>query len=481
MFAEGPRQVINALTLYSVMQANLVPVGEHAPEKGGSSVAQFFINIRILASHHKEQAATLFGMLFTLLVWAIAALSLILAALCYILFLWHYIPTADDGLSGYCRRKVDSRLRKIVGVKVKKALAIDFSPRPGNTSKAVRDGASPARVTRQPTFPMLDLDAEDKRKEPPISRRTTETTLPPYSLNANDENRGRSKQGARAELVIPYLPPFQNRPAPFSRTTTNSSATSDRSYASNAPLLRAAEEMGYGPSLDSRLTAASFGPSSGRQHLPSIERNLADNPNNTQHTHYPAFRSPRLKSRNNTPGVMLAENSSLQKPRQSEFSSSGTQFRSTQEDDYFGAAQEIPPLDHSGERVAIPEHQPAGNQDSGVHHPRPTTGQIDRSRSNNAYVAFNPHLRTGFVPRKPATTQTRNFTMPFNRPPQPTPQPQTVPNHSRPALNSPPPARITRNPTWHPHSESPPSTSLPARAATRGPGTPAWDASKMFH
>ena len=476
MFAEGPRQVINALTLYSVMQANLVPVGEHAPKKGGSAAAQFFINVRILANHNKEQAAILFGMLFTLVVWAIAAISLILAALCYILFLWHYIPTADDGLSGYCRRKVDSRLHKIVGVKVKRALAIDSRSRPGSKSRTVKDGATPARLTRQPTFPMLDIDAEDKQKEPPISRRTTETTLPLYTSTTDKESHGRSKHNIRAEPIIPYLPPFQNRPAPFSRTTTSSSAHSNRSFASDAPLLRTAEEMGYGPSPDSHSAAASFGPGSGRQPPPSTERNLIHISNSMQRS---AFRLPRSQGRN-TPGSTLTGHPSLEKPWQSEISSSSTHFHSAKENDYFGVTQGPSPLDRPGGRIARPsEHPSMGTQNYDVRH-RPITDQVDGSSSDSTYVAFNPHHRTGFAPRNPAMGQTRNFAMPFNRPSHSIPQQQIV-SHQLSTASNPPNSQILRNPTFHPHSEAPAPANLPSRAATTSPSAPAWDGSKMFH
>lgn len=492
VFAEGPRQVINALTLYSVMQANLVPVGEHAPKKGGSLAAQFFINVRILANHNKEQAAILFGMLFTLIVWAIAAISLILAAWCYILFLWHYIPTADDGLSGYCRRKVDSRLREIVGVKVKRALAIDLSPKPGSHSKPVRDGTTPARVTRKPTLPMLEFGEDGGQKELPISRRTTETTLPLYTLDVDDEKRGRSDHGARAEFVIPYLPPFQNRPAPFLRTATNSSAHSNNSYASDAPLLRAAGEMGYEPPAGSHPAAAPLSPRSGRQNPPSMERDRANIPNGTQRSHDPFFRPPRSQGRK-APGPMLSSHPGPQNPRQSEFSTSASQLRSSKESDDFGAAaQELSPLDRSGGRTAKPpEHQAIRIRENDVQHPKATADKIDSSRSNDgAYVAFNPHLRTGSGPRNnPAIGPTRNFTMPFNRrPPNATPPPQqqqqiVTPYRPGTAFN---PAnthsQIARNPTVPSHSQAPrPTTHLPPRAATTAPGLPTWDGSKMFH
>ena len=36
VFAEGPRQVVNAMTLFSVMKLNLIPEGEHAAPEGKS-------------------------------------------------------------------------------------------------------------------------------------------------------------------------------------------------------------------------------------------------------------------------------------------------------------------------------------------------------------------------------------------------------------------------------------------------------------
>lgn len=466
MFAEGPRQVINALTLYSVMQANLVPVGEHAPKKGGSPAAQFFINVRILADHNKEQAAILFGMLFTLVVWAFAALGLILAALCYILFLWHYIPSADDGLSGYCRRKVDSRLHKIVGVKVKKALAIEFSPRSGSGLKAIRNGV-PTRVTRQPTLPILGIDADDKQKEPPLSRRTAESTLPLNTSSYTVEDSGRLNK--KMELTVPYMPPFPNRPMHSSRTVTNSSARSNTSYASNAPLLEGAGEMGYGPSPGSLSTITTPGASSARQNPAPTERNLANSSNDRHRAQDTASKLPRLPFRN-SPGSVSAGTPGPQTPWRSDFGFSNKPFQSTTED-YFGAVPEVSLLDRSGRRgSASSEHQCRGAQEYEMQHPRPSD-EIGQCRSRDNYVAFNPRLHTQPVPpptepfpRKPIMAPMRNFTMPFSRPPagsashlaqKQLQQQQTFPRPSNsvpiPTAFTPPPTSQTRNP-YPPHS-----------------------------
>ena len=88
MFAEGPRQIINAVTLYTVMKANLIPVGQHAASQGHTPIAQFFVNVQILADADKQQAVILFGMLFTLVIWVFTAFGLILACLFYVIFLW---------------------------------------------------------------------------------------------------------------------------------------------------------------------------------------------------------------------------------------------------------------------------------------------------------------------------------------------------------------------------------------------------------
>lgn len=182
-------------------------------------------------------------MLFTLVIWAFAALSLILAVLFYILFLWHYIPNRDGGLSGYCERKINDRLSKIVSVKVNKALEEEDRKRTKAYEKSLKKGETP-QVGRQATLPTLfDAKSEDKLPNMPmLNRNDTMATLPLYS----------SRPGTPSGNV-PTLPGFeldqlnQQRPG-TSRTVTGSSALSNVSYASNAPLIGNASDMGYGRS-----------------------------------------------------------------------------------------------------------------------------------------------------------------------------------------------------------------------------------------
>lgn len=254
IFAEGPRQVINALTLYSVMQADLVPIGEHKVTKGHTPISQFFLNIEILANHNKEQAAILFGMLFTLVIWVLYALGLLIAVLFYLLFLLNHIPSKDNGLSNYCRRKIDSRLQKIVGVKVNRALEKANTNRMLHEFNAVKRGA-PGQVKRQPTLPMLDTDSNYKAHDmPPPLRRANDATYS-FFMSSNSPRSGipSSRDGESAILDI-----FPARPLPPSRTATQSSAFSNTTYNSKGSLLRDAVEIDYGlPGRNKTLTGVS--------------------------------------------------------------------------------------------------------------------------------------------------------------------------------------------------------------------------------
>lgn len=226
------------------MQANLVPVGDHKATDGHSPGTQFFVNIKILANHNKEQAAILFGMLFTLIIWVVSALGLAIAALFYILFLWHYIPNADDGLSGFCRRKVDSRLQRIVGVKIEKALAQGHKARLTDEAKALKLGEVSVQLTKQPTLPVLD-DGTKKSIEPQLSRQTTQATLPLYVSRQPSQASIQSGSRFNGEFTFAHLPPFQDRPVPSFKATNSSLADSSTIYSSNTPLAAKAAEMDY--------------------------------------------------------------------------------------------------------------------------------------------------------------------------------------------------------------------------------------------
>lgn len=204
------------------MQANLEPVGQHAPTGSHSAIGQFFVNVRFLAASNREQATILFGMLFTLIIWLFSALSLILAVLFYVLFLWHHIPSSDGTLARYCRRKVDKRLAQIVGVKITKAIERENKQRMKEEAKSVGK-----TLRHQPTVPDID---DDKLG---LSRHTSEASFRTESQFADEDMRRPSP-----------LPGF-NRPMQPTRAASQTSAHSGDSYLSDAPLLVSASKMGY--------------------------------------------------------------------------------------------------------------------------------------------------------------------------------------------------------------------------------------------
>jgi hypothetical protein len=270
IFCQGPRQVINALTLYSVYTANLDP---NNAKDVGSFLTTFFRNIGLLAKKNNQQVIVLSGMVFTMVIWIFAALSLILAILFYIFFLWHYIPNADGGLSGYCQRKVDKRLSRIVSVKVNKAIAKEEEKRLRADAKAVKKGEKPT-AGRQATLPILyDQKVDDKLPQMPgLSRNDTMTTLPMYSSRPGTP----SDQPTMPALELDEL--GQKRPS-ANRTVTGSSTAS---FASNAPLMGNASDMGYGRSG----SPAPSLPSLDTNGFPSPQRTMTGNTNNSQ------FRGP---------------------------------------------------------------------------------------------------------------------------------------------------------------------------------------------
>ena len=293
VFAEGPRQVINAITLYSVMKANLIPEGDHAAVNGHSKVGQFFLNIGVLADEDRMQAVVLFGMLWTLLIWVFTAISLAVSLVLYLLFLWHHIPSQDGGLSGYCRIKINRRMERIVKVKVDKALKKENELRARQDALAARNGLD---VKKQPTLPSLDPSTDSL---PPLSRTTTMTTLPEYSSRPGSDRRSDDSLPA-----MPILPPGARPEA--NRSLTHHSDASWSSFTSNAPLMNSAADMGYSPSNGTPTPSAAPGPWNGRAGPPGRSMTGMSGPSSRSYSPAPV-RPPTSQSGRSTPGMYPLE------------------------------------------------------------------------------------------------------------------------------------------------------------------------------
>ncbi|KAK8015018.1 hypothetical protein PG990_008314 [Apiospora arundinis] len=189
IFCSGPRQVLNALTLYNVFTNSLIPTETGSVDK---SIMNFFSKLENLAKQNTQQVVVLSGMIFTLIVWVITLLSLLVAVLFYIFFLWHYIPRQDGGLSGYCSRKINKRLMRIVSVKVNKAIAKEERDRLRAELKAAKKSGEKTPIERQAKLPtFMDPSKDDSLPEMPkmgLSRTETMTTLPVYESRPGTPN-----------------------------------------------------------------------------------------------------------------------------------------------------------------------------------------------------------------------------------------------------------------------------------------------------
>ncbi|KAK0629087.1 hypothetical protein B0T17DRAFT_633476 [Bombardia bombarda] len=225
LVCSGPRQVINALTLYSVYK----DASNSGVVDSDNVVLSFFDHIGDLATKDVRQTLILSGMLFTLVIWVFSFLSLLLAALFFVFFLWAKIPREDGGLTGFCERKVNKRLKKIVSVKINKAMAEDERKRKKAEFKAAKKNGGDRPLTMQATLPNLNMDMDKLPEMPMLNRNDTTTTLPAYT----------SRPPSPGSFELNTLD--QKRPQ-ASRTTTTSSAAP--SYSSKTSLLGSAAEPG---------------------------------------------------------------------------------------------------------------------------------------------------------------------------------------------------------------------------------------------
>ncbi|KAK3998314.1 hypothetical protein QBC44DRAFT_386781 [Cladorrhinum sp. PSN332] len=303
LLCSGPRQVINGFTLYSIFRVKLEIQGDNFD----SSLASFIEKIKALATEETQQAVILCGMLYTVIVWIFSFLSILLAAFFFVFFLWGYIPRADGGLTGFCERKVNKRLREIVSEKINKALEDDERKRRKAEVRAAKKTGENRPVTMKPSLPVLNDDGlppmpikradtfmsiSEKTdvstgsyemnqlggKRPMPSRTgTTKTAISQYSSRASLIGGAAEMGVARSESPAPTLPDMGGYP--LSRTATGASNMSygpPRSQ-SAAPTLPRMNTGGYpAPSRAPTGTSSrTYGPGSQMQRIPSNGSALA--------------------------------------------------------------------------------------------------------------------------------------------------------------------------------------------------------------
>jgi len=366
------------------MQANLVPTGQHAAIGKNSPVVQFFVNVQILAQSNREQAAILFGMLFTLIIWLFSVLSLILAILFYVFFLWHHIPSSDGSLARYCRRKVDKRLSQIVGVNINKA--IERENRQILQEQTKSDGRS---LKRQPTLPIL---GDDKAV---LSRHTSQASSQTGS-QFGDEDRH------------PSALPGSKRPTPPPRMASQMSTQSSNSYGSNAPLMAAASTMGYG------REGRTYSPASERSYPPSkpgLNRLQTQSSQRSNRSYETAWAGPNPI----LPSQIMPGSYSAISPQAAYFPKrfAPVYSRSTTSASFGSQAHGRKPLPRS-----VPEER--GNYEL-----QPSTaGSRVISPTLSGYTAYNPRLHTRqnayhdlYSPRSATAPPLQQSSNPYRKPP----------------------------------------------------------------
>ena len=317
-------------------------------------MAQFFDNIGILASANHEQAVVLVGMLWTLTIWVISALSLIASLVLYLLFLFHHIPSEDGSLSNYCRRKINRRMERVIKAKVDKALKKEDQLRARQEAKDGKD------IKRQPTLPLFDDTGE--LAMPGLSRQPTHSTLPEYtSREGSDRN---SAESLPRQPTLPDVGIASSRPPPPTRTATQASSASWASYGSKAPLIGEAASMGYSPSADLQTPASAT--SAGWPARPPPSRSMTGMSQSTQRSYTPGY-GPRSSSAQGDranpatypleplrrPGTGMGsgpESIGRRGPSPSPSHSQGRRTPTNQYNPYF------PPLPESGRQSPGPQH-----------------------------------------------------------------------------------------------------------------------------
>ena len=389
----------------------------------------------------------LFGMLFTLIIWIFSALSLLLAVIFYITFLWHHIR--DGSLSRYCRRKIDTRLHRIVMVKVNKALQKDTATKSKHDGKGLRAATPQNDVKRQPTLPVLS-NIEPQATN--ISRQDTQTNRTAVNALAVDNETPSLPATMLREPTVPNVFSNTSRPLPPSRSTTQSSYQSNRSFKDDTPLISSAAPLGQGrtntrnPSSRiqaDRLPFTSQGPASIHNGAVHIDQN-----------HRPPGGNFGPNGRGRPVDPSSRRTPELYPPRSRPFPSGR----------YDQQAEENVPR--------LPEVARNPSQEYEMQYRPPTAERNGQPSRNGQYAAFRPNNEMSGLSTQPQPFQgppTRNVTQPHRKPPVMYPNMNAPPQRSGTA---PIPAKTYNSDFDYGHiapRQQPNPGHIPYRPATAGP------------
>ncbi|KAH9940589.1 hypothetical protein B0H21DRAFT_754650 [Amylocystis lapponica] len=232
ILAEGPRQAINALTLYAFYLAK---------ENDGSwyDLDKYFAGNTLITT------ALTISTAFTVFMFALSLLMLLVAGICYVPLLCYI----QGNLKEYCCHKVDKRISEIIKRRNKqrlaKAAALAKKEAAGDYSHLKnKKGELVAKPLPQPTLPNVSLDDDDASSIRP----------PPSTMTATNDYYYH-EQKAPMEYAVDFnpldFPPMPNYGQPYSHHYQQSVGTLpdeqqpvyDEEYGSTAHLTSGAAPM----------------------------------------------------------------------------------------------------------------------------------------------------------------------------------------------------------------------------------------------
>jgi hypothetical protein len=249
LVADGPRQVINALTLFWI-----------------ASASHWSANLSDYYEGNYFTAIMLLTMMFTVVIFAGSALMLALASAMYIPLICYI----QGNLKDYCCHKIDKRISELVQKKKKQRLgkyaAIARAEAAGDFSHLMnKQGIIVGQKMVQPTLPQLDVDLynDDKQfKGQALNRTGSMSSSTVNGMQGGDKGFYGVKEGddyaSTAQLVMNqgyagsaygHAPPGMNG-SMSSHTLNNFSAPGTSSNSPDAYPVRfrgmAAQQDGYG-------------------------------------------------------------------------------------------------------------------------------------------------------------------------------------------------------------------------------------------
>ncbi|KAG0158152.1 hypothetical protein PDIDSM_5665 [Penicillium digitatum] len=263
IFADGPRQVLNAITLYSVMQMDLMPGGKNAAhDDGNSSVVQFFHNVKILAEDNTLQAVVLF---------------------------------AKTESFEYCRRKNRAPTQPMLATVSNPSLPSlsgDKVPTVASLSRSTTETTLPpysrsnlSALAQNPTLPNLEFDAK-----PTLARTGTSTSAisETVSLTGNAAGMGYTPLDGR-NPTLPTLPPVPPLPPTIpSRMATPQSRASPVPYGNG-------DRNSPGPGYRNLTDSSDSRPNQSHTPMPdyvSTDMHASDDYDDFNHDHVRAHYNP---------------------------------------------------------------------------------------------------------------------------------------------------------------------------------------------